>query len=359
MRWAGAGWCGVPPVRRRRDLPAALVARHWRLGLAAVGVPGRRPAPCARRLRRLGRLAHGSPPAARRRARRRGRRGRRRDGGRAGVVEEVGQHRGGDPPAVGLAEAYAEAAADDHRLDVEQVHGRGDARPSASTARSISFVATLSSCSSARSQMPLVRRSRRCSAASSNRLVLAPPALDASGAGLHRRAPGVGLEAAAAPARAAAAALAHDGVADLAGAAAAVPRLAVEDQAAADAGAPEDAEQRAVGAAGAEHELGLGRDADVVAEHDLRAERGLQRRREREARVASRAGCRRARRCPRRRRPSPGEPTPTPRSAAGSTDAACAASVSAAAIAFATSAGPPLVGRRVPRAAEHAGARRR
>ena len=52
-----------------------------------------------------------------------------------------------------------------------------------------------------------------------------------AGTRLHRGAPGVGLEAAAAPARAAPAALADDGVADLAGAAAAVPGLAVEDHA--------------------------------------------------------------------------------------------------------------------------------
>jgi hypothetical protein len=78
----------------------------------------------------------------------------------------------------------------------------------------------------------------------------------------------------------------HDhGVTDLAGATAPVPRLAVEDQAAADAGAPEDSEQRAVGLTGAEHELRVGRDADVVAERDLRAERRLQGGGEREARV--------------------------------------------------------------------------
>ena len=104
-------------------------------------------------------------------------------------------------------------------------------------------------------------------------------------AGLHRRAPGVGLQASAAPAGAVAPVLHDHRVADLAGAAATMPRLAVEDQAAADTGAPEDAEQRAVGPAGAEHELGVGRHADVVAQRDLRAERRMQRRGEREARV--------------------------------------------------------------------------
>jgi hypothetical protein len=132
-------------------------------------------------------------------------------------------------------------------------------------------------------------------------------------------------------------------VADLPGAAAPVPGLAVEDQAAADAGAPEDAEQRAVGRPAAEHELGVGRDADVVAERDLRAERRLQRRGERETGVpagqvvGARDGSGRV-------STLPGEPTPTPRSCAGSSLAALAASVSAAAIALATSAGPPVVG---------------
>ena len=66
---------------------------------------------------------------------------------------------------------------------------------------------------------------------------------------LHRRAAGVGLHAAAPPARAAGAVALDHHVADLAGGAAAEPGLAVEDQPAADAGAPEDAEQRVVGLA--------------------------------------------------------------------------------------------------------------
>ena len=61
------------------------------------------------------------------------------------------------------------------------------------------------------------------------------------------------------------------------------PWLAVEHDPAADAGAPEDAEQRAVGTARAERELGVGRDLDVVAEPDLGPERLRQRRGEREA----------------------------------------------------------------------------
>ena len=64
----------------------------------------------------------------------------------------------------------------------------------------------------------------------------------------------------------------HDDVADLARAAAPDPRLAAEHDPAADAGAPEDAEHRAVAAARAERGLGVGRHLDVVAERDRRAE---------------------------------------------------------------------------------------
>ena len=126
--------------------------------------------------------------------------------------------------------------------------------------------------------------------------------------------PGVGLHAAPPPARAAGAAALDHHVADLARGAAAGPALAVEDQAAADAGAPEDAEQRVVGLAGAELELGVGGDVDVVAD----PHRGAERVRERPARAgscrSSRAGCwpRRPRRSA--RSVSPGEPTPIPAS---------------------------------------------
>ena len=101
--------------------------------------------------------------------------------------------------------------------------------------------------------------------------------------GFHRRAAGVGLHAALAPAGALGAAALDDHVADLAGRAAAEPRLAVEDDAAADAGSPEDAEQDLELAAGAEIELGLGRDLDVVADPHRRAERLRERLAEREA----------------------------------------------------------------------------
>ena len=115
--------------------------------------------------------------------------------------------------------------------------------PSASIARSISFSARSSPWSSARSQMPLVSRGFSCLSISLKRSVLCALFVLAARLGFHRRAPGVGLHAALAPAGALGAAALDDHVADLAGGAAAEPRLAVEDQAAADAGAPEDAEQ--------------------------------------------------------------------------------------------------------------------
>ena len=101
--------------------------------------------------------------------------------------------------------------------------------------------------------------------------------------GFHRRAARVGLHAALAPAGALGAAALDDHVADLPGGAAAQPRLAVEDEAAADAGAPEDADQALELAPGAEVELGLGRDLDVVADPDLGPQRLLQSLRQREA----------------------------------------------------------------------------
>jgi hypothetical protein len=65
-------------------------------------------------------------------------------------------------------------------------------------------------------------------------------------------------------------------VADLAGAAAPLPQLPVEHHAAADAGAPEHAEDRPERPAGAELELRVGGDVDVVGEPDRSHEGGLQ-----------------------------------------------------------------------------------
>ncbi len=104
----------------------------------------------------------------------------------------------------------------------------------------------------------------------------------------HRRAAGVGLHAAPAPAGALGPAALDDDVADLAGGAAAQPRFAVEHEAAADAGAPEDPDQALELAPGAEVELGLGRDLDVVADPDLGAEGFPQALRERKASLPAR-----------------------------------------------------------------------
>ena len=143
--------------------------------------------------------------------------------------------------------------------------------PSASTASSSRSMAMWSSRASARSQMPEDSRSRPRSSMilNSDGLLALVDAL--ARAGLHRAAAGVGLHAAAAAARALGAVEADDHVADLARGLAAHPRLAVEDQAAADARAPEDAEQARVLAGGADLELGVGGEVDVVAERDRRA----------------------------------------------------------------------------------------
>ena len=157
----------------------------------------------------------------------------------------------------------------------------------------------------------------------------------------HRGAPGVGLHAAAPPARAARALQLDDHVADLAGAAASRPRLAVEDEPAAHAGSPEDAEQRAVEAPRAEVELGVGGHLHVVADADLGPS----------ALLSLAASGKLPFQPGRLRAPdtvpsltTPGEPAPTPASAAGSSSAALAASRSDCSIAAATSSGPPSVG---------------
>ena len=133
-----------------------------------------------------------------------------------------------------------------------------------------------------------------------------------AGLDLHRHPARVGLHAAASPAGAArSAALDHD-VADLPRGAAAEPLLTVEDQPAADAGSPPDPEDRLELLAGAQLELALDRDRDVVADPHRRPELAGEVLAERETARSSRAGCgrRRRRRSPRRRRP--GDPTPTP-----------------------------------------------
>ena len=103
-----------------------------------------------------------------------------------------------------------------------------------------------------------------------------------------------------------------DHVADLAGGAATVPLLAAEDQPAADAGPPEDAEDGVVMAAGAELVLGVGGDADVVADRDPRPEGVGQARAEREAAAPVGQVLGVGDDAPVAARPRPGEPTPTP-----------------------------------------------
>ena len=267
------------------------------------------------------------------------------DGRRARVVEQVRQHRGDDPRAVGLAEAHAEAAADDHRLDVEQVDGRGDPGAERQRRRGRSAcVASLSPCSSARSQMPLVRRSRPCSAASSKRCVLRAARVRGGGRAPpsprgRRRPRG--------------------------------SRGARRGSGGRPRGRPCGRSRRRRRGRATACRRGSGRRrrrcprrrraASCRARRRRARTRPSSRRRRRcrarpacRARTAargragsspaSRAGCRRATPCPRAVSTVPGEPTPTPRSCDGSSEAAFAASVSAAAIAFATSAGPPVVG---------------
>src|SRR3954447_12485938 len=187
------------------------------------------------------------------------------DGRRALVVEQVRAHLLGQAGTGGLAELDADAAAEDDRLDVEQVDGAGDAGAERAV-RAVHDVAG--------ELVALLEGARPDAGGQAVALALLHQLEEhgllalvdaAAGLELHRLAPRVGLHAAGAPARALRAALLDDHVADLAGAAAAVPLLAVEDQAAADARAPEDAEQRLVVAPRAELELGGGRHRDVVA----------------------------------------------------------------------------------------------
>ena len=224
--------------------------------------------------------------------------------------------------------------------------------PSASIARSISFSARWSPWS--RAPLP--------DAAGQPRFLVLLHQLEevglvalfvlAAGLGFHRRAAGVGLHAAPPPAGALGAAALDDHVADLPGGAAAEPGLAVEDQATADAGSPEDPDQALELAPGAEVELRLGRDLDVVADPDLGSQRLLQRLRRAGSCLPSRAGSwrwRRRRSSRRRRRASRPRRPPAP---PVSTPACSAASRSAAAISAATPAGPPLGRRRAARFAQ-------
>ena len=192
-------------------------------------------------------------------------------GRRVVVDEQVRQHRLADALHPRLAEPDPEPAADHDRLRVEQVDRGGDA----GAERLDGLLEQLERHLVVAGQRALPDAGGEPVAAAllhdlEQRGLLA--LLDAPArAGLHRAAAGVGLHAAAAAAAALGAVDAHDHVADLARGLAADPRLAVEDQAAADAGAPEDAEQAVVLACGADLELGVGGEVDVVAERDGRA----------------------------------------------------------------------------------------
>ena len=178
-----------------------------------------------------------------------------------------------DPFRARIAEPHAQPAADDHALDVEHVHDRGDARAER-THRALDR--------SAREPVAVLERSRPDAAGQARAVVLlhqpeqvgvAPLLVLAAHPCFHGRAAGVSLDTADAPARAARAVQLDDHVADLACASAAVPRLAVEDQAAPHSGAPEDPEQRAVGLARTQLELRFGRHLHVVADPHPAAER--------------------------------------------------------------------------------------
>src|SRR5262249_18557584 len=156
------------------------------------------------------------------------------DRGRPLVVEEVGMHLLDDPVLVGLAESDPDPAADDHRLDVEQVDRGGDPR----SERLDRLIDQLDRQLVLLVQRPLPDPARESIApvplGDLEEVGLAALLVLPTRTLLHRRAPGVGLEATAAPARTMAATHLHHHVADLAGAAAPEPVLAVEDDPAAD-----------------------------------------------------------------------------------------------------------------------------
>src|SRR3954454_17189091 len=198
------------------------------------------------------------------------------------VREDVGEHRVLEPLAIRVAETHAEPAAEHDRLDVEQVHRRGDPR-----AQRVDGAVD-----EPHRHRVLAHQGTRPDAAGEaltalllhdlEEVRLLALADELACPGLHRAAARVGLHAAVAAARALRPADLDHHMADLAGGVAAEPELAVEHDPAADARAPEHPEQRAVALAGAERRLGHGGDVDVVAERDRSAEVVLQRPRERE-----------------------------------------------------------------------------
>ena len=172
---------GEPPAHRPRRLAQAL----------AAGIEPRHVAPLRQARSRYARRAGlaSRRTAGTRRSRRRGRRARRRDRRRL-VVERTGAGCicSADLLDVGLAEAHAEAAADDHRLEVEQVDRRGDPGPERLRApgRSAPRPARRSA-RSARSQTLEVSRSRAALLHDLEQVRLHPVVVLAARLRLHRR----------------------------------------------------------------------------------------------------------------------------------------------------------------------------
>ena len=224
------------------------------------------------------------------------------------------------------AEPHPQPAADHHRLDVEHVERGADARAE----RPHGPVEQAGRQRVALVQRPFPHPAREPVAAPLLHDVEQHRALAAlhlaARARLHRGAAGVGLHAAAAPARAAPPVLAHDHVADLGGGAAPGPRRAVEHDAAPDACAPEDAEERAVLPARAERELGVGRDLHVVADVARARPAPRSARRQAESPVPGPGRFTAAVTVPACSSTAPGQPTPTPCRSAGSSSAFASAS---------------------------------
>ena len=218
------GRSAVPrPVRRRRrgSRPAGRRMRRWPVSTALSGRRG-----------------------ARRRRRRRGHRARRRgSAGGFSLRKRCLSISSVSGSMQALAEADAEAAADDHGFGVDQVDGGGDPGPERLD-RALDQLF---------GEVVAVVEGALPDAAGQPRFLVLLHQLEEVGLvallvlaarlGFHRRAAGVGLHAAPAPAGALGAAALDDHVADLPGGAAAEPGLAVEDEAAADAGSPEDPDQ--------------------------------------------------------------------------------------------------------------------
>src|SRR5215203_628281 len=195
------------------------------------------------------------------------------DGRRPLVDKQVLAHLVAERVHQALAEADAEATAEDYGFGVEQVDGGGDPGPECLDCALDQLFGEVV----AVVQRPLP------DAAGQARFAVLLHQLEEVGLlslfvlaprlGFHRRAAGVGLEAALAAAGALGAAALDDDVADLARSPATQPGLSVEDEPTADAGAPEDPDQALELPPGAEVELGFGRDLDVVADLHLGSER--------------------------------------------------------------------------------------